>query len=144
MAAKQRSYSLHCILALLIISWPMVLTFIKYNGREKGGETEDLSYNKPNLVGIVISDEKPKFSWENWFNGSYQSETEDYNNDHSSMKESMVRMNNQFYYKAFNQIRVNGFVIGKEDYVFSEGYIFSAFGDDLIAESKVKDMMRKA
>jgi hypothetical protein len=144
MAAKQKTYTFHCIVALLIISWPMILTFIKYNSREKGGETEDVSYNKPNLVGLVISDEKPKFSWENWFNGTYQSESEDYNNDHWSMKESMVRMNNQFYYKAFNQIRVNGFVIGKENYIFSEGYIFSAFGDDLIAEEKVKEMMRKA
>jgi hypothetical protein len=56
----------------------------------------------------------------------------------------MVRLNNQFYYKTFNQIRVNSFVIGKEDYVFSEGYIFSAFGDDLVKEEKVKDLLQKA
>ncbi|MGZ4099588.1 MAG: alginate O-acetyltransferase AlgX-related protein [Bacteroidia bacterium] len=122
----------------------MVLTYMKYAKREKVDGVEDTSYNKPNLTGIVISDEKPKFSWESWFNGSYQEESEDYNNDHWSMKESMVRLNNQFYYKAFNQIRVNGFVIGKDDYVFSEGYIFSAFGDDLLSEEKVKTLLQKA
>lgn len=144
MAIKQKTYSIHCAIILLVIFWPMILTYLKYSKREKVDGVEDTSYNKPNLVGLVINDEKPKFTWENWFNGSFQSETEDYNNDHWSMKENMVRLNNQFYYKAFNQIRVNGFVIGKDDYVFSEGYIYSAFGDDLMPEEKVKTMMHKA
>jgi hypothetical protein len=144
MAAKTKTYSIHCIVALLALSWPMLLTYMKYAKRDKTEGAEDVSYNKPNLVGLVISDEKPKFSWETWFNGSYQAESEDYNNDHWSMKESMVRLNNQFYYQAFNQIRVNGFVIGKQDYIFSEGYIYSAFGDDLLPEQKVTDLLKKA
>ncbi|MFM7981698.1 MAG: hypothetical protein ACKPKO_20505, partial [Candidatus Fonsibacter sp.] len=44
----------------------------------------------------------------------------------------------------FNQIRVNGFVVGKENYIFSESYIFSAFGDDFIGEEKIKTQMQKA
>lgn len=144
MAAKQKTYSLHCIIILLAISWPMILTYIKYSKREVVDGAEDTSYNKPDLTGIIINNEKPKFSWENWFNGIYQEETEDYNNDHWSMKETMVRLNNQLYYKAFNQIRVNGFVIGKDDYVFSEGYIYSAFGDDLMPEQKIKTLLEKA
>lgn len=144
MAAGKKTYSIHGVILLLLISWPMLLAFWKYTKREKGAEVEDVTYNKPNLTGLVISDEKPKFSWENWLNGSYQEESEDYNNDHWSLKEKMVRLNNQFYYNAFNQIRVNSFVIGKEDYVFSEGYIFSAFGDDLVAEEKVSALMQKA
>lgn len=144
MAAKTKTYSIHCIVALLALSWPMMLTYMKYAKRDKTEGAEDVTYNKPNLVGLVISDEKPKFSWENWFNGTYQAETEDYNNDHWSMKEAMVRVNNQFYYSAFNQIRVNGFVIGKENYIFSESYIYSAFGDDLMPEEKVQDLLKKA
>nr|MBA3664795.1 hypothetical protein [Bacteroidota bacterium] len=144
MAAKQKTYSLHCIIALLALFWPMVLTYMKYAKREKVDGVEDTSYNKPNLTGIVMNDVKPVFSWSGWFNGTFQEETEDYNNDHWSMKETMVRLNNQFYYKAFNQIRVNGFVIGKDDYVFSEGYIYAAFGDDLVPEEKVKTLLQKA
>ena len=144
MAAKNKTYSFHCVLILFALSWPMIFTFIKYQNRDKADGVVDISYNKPNLIGLVISDEKPKFSLQNWFNNSYQAETEDYNNDHWSLKEKMVRLNNQFYYEAFNQIRVNGFVIGKDDYVFSESYIFSAFGDDLINEEKVKILLQKA
>jgi hypothetical protein len=141
MAAKAKTYSAHCVIILLLISWPMLLTFIKYQQRES---PEDKTYNKPNLTGLVISDEKPKLTRETWFSGEYQAATDDYNSDHWSMKEYMVRANNQFYYKAFNQIRVNGFVIGKENYVFSESYIYSAFGDDIVPENKVSDLLQKA
>jgi len=141
MAAKTKTYSIHSIVILFAITWPMIITYMKYQKRESA---EDITYNKPNLTGIVISDIKPEFNRANWFAGTYQTECDDYNNDHWAMKETMVRLNNQFYYKAFNQIRVNSFVIGKEDYVFSEGYIFSAFGDDLVNEEKVKDLLQKA
>jgi hypothetical protein len=55
-----------------------------------------------------------------------------------------VRLNNQLYYKAFNQIRVNSFVLGKDNYVYSEGYIFSAFGDDYVGEQKIVTKLQKA
>jgi hypothetical protein len=141
MAVKNKTYSFHSLLILVTLFLPMLVTYLKYTKREG---PEDVSYNKPKLVGLVISDEKPVFSWTNWLDGSYQSETDDYNNDHWAFKEKMVRLNNQFYYKAFNQIRVNNFVIGKNDYVFSEGYIFSAFGDDLLKEEKVRSLLEKA
>lgn len=141
MANKQRTYSIHHLIALLALSLPMLFAYLKYINRES---KEDITYNKPNLIGLVISDEKPKFSIKDWLDGSFQKLSDDYDNDHWSLKELMVRLNNQFYYKAFNQIRVNNFVIGKNDYVFSEGYIFSAYGDDLIKEEKVKSLLEKA
>lgn len=129
--AKTKTYSIHSVIALIAIAIPLLISFIKKD-------------NKPNLAGIVINDEKPKFSTSTWFDGSYQTEMEDYNNDHWAFKEKMVRLNNQFYYNAFHQLRVNGFVSGKEDYVFSENYIFSAFGDDLLPEEKITDLLQKA
>jgi hypothetical protein len=131
MAQKVKTYSFHCVIALIAISFPMLVAFMDKD-------------NKPNLVGIVISDEKPKFSWTDWFNGIYQEEYEDYNNDHWAFKETSVRLNNQFYYEAFNQIRVNNFVIGKEDYIFSIPFIYSAFGDDAVEEQEVAEKLRKA
>ena len=141
MAAKQKTYSLLHVFILLAISMPALLAWLKFVNRES---KEDVTYNKPNLVGLVISDDKPKFTLKEWLSGDYQKLSDDYDNDHWSLKELMVRLNNQFYYKVFNQIRVNNFVIGKQDYVFSEGYIFSAYGDDLMKEEKVKELLRKA
>jgi hypothetical protein len=141
MAGKSKSYSSLLLFALLGLLFPMLLGFLKYATRES---KEDLEYNKPNLTGLLISEAKPELNKTNWFNGIYQSETDDYTNDHWAMKETMVRSNNQVYYNLFRQIRVNGFVSGKEDYIFSEGYIFSAFGDDLIPEEQIKTLLQKA
>ncbi len=127
----KKTYSIHGVVILIAISIPLFISFV-------------VKDNKPNLTGIVISDEKPKLSSETWFNGSYQADMDDYNNDHWAFKEIMVRLNNQLYYKYFNQIRVNGFVIGKENYLFSESYIFSAFGDDDVNENRVVTLMQKA
>ena len=131
MAVKSKIVSKFCWIAFIGLAFPMVLGWIK-------GDIQ------PNLTGQVISTEKPVFSTDDWFMGTYQKERDDYNNDHWVFKEPMVRLNNQFYYDAFNQIRVNSFVSGKEEYVFSESYIFSAFGDDLMEEKKVNSLLEKA
>ena len=141
MNSKHKTYSIHLLVIFISLCLPMFYSFIKYQSKT---DDADINYNKPNLIGLVISDEKPKYSLVNWMDGSYQKLSEDYNNDHWAYKEILVRLNNQFYYKAFNQIRVNGFVIGKDNYVFSESYIFSAFGDDLIKEEKVITQLQKA
>ena len=141
MNSKHKTYSIHLLVIFISLCLPMFYSFIKYQSKT---DEADINYNKPNLIGLVISDEKPKYSLVNWMDGSYQKLSEDYNNDHWAYKEILVRLNNQFYYKAFNQIRVNGFVIGKDNYVFSESYIFSAFGDDLIKEEKVITQLQKA
>ena len=139
--AKMRGISLLNLLAFLGLSMPLILGYLKYAGRDSD---EDVEYNKPKLTGIVISDEKPKLDRTSWFNGSYQRESDDYNSDHWSLKEHMVRLNNQWYYDLFRQLRVNGFVSGKEDYVFSESYIYSAFGDDLIPETTIRNLLEQA
>ncbi len=131
MAAKTKIITPKIWIAFFALAFPMLYSYVKKD-------------DKPNLVGIVISDKKPEFNSENWLSGSYQKEMDDYNDDHWSLKEISVRLNNQFYYKAFRQIRVNGFVLGKEDYIFSESYIFSAFGDDFIGEQKIMSQMQKA
>lgn len=102
--------------------------------------------NIPNLKGIVINNENPNM-WLNkttWLSGQYQIQKDDYNNDHWAFKELMLRLNNQFYYNYFNQIRVKGFVSGKENYLFSENYVFSAYGKDYIGEEKIKTKLQKA
>ncbi len=131
MAVKTKTYSVHCVIALLALLFPLVVSFL----------SED---TKPELTGQVISETPPELNKDNWFSGTYQKERDEYNSDHWAFKEMSVRLNNQFYYSAFNQIRVKNFVIGKNDYVYSEAYIFSAFGDDVLEEKKISELVRKA
>ncbi|GAB4205354.1 MAG: hypothetical protein Fur0023_14070 [Bacteroidia bacterium] len=117
-------------LFFIAFSLPAVITFLKKD-------------NKPNLTGIVILEKRPELNKENWFSGYYQKQTDDYNNDHWAWKEWMVRWNNQFYYDVFNEIRVNGFVAIKDNYVISKNYILSAYGDDFTGEEKTRERCRK-
>jgi hypothetical protein len=131
MANNKRIFSLPVIVAFIALIFPLLATQVNDD-------------NTPNLTGMVISNEKPVLSRASWFSRQYQDDRDAYNDDHWAFKESMVRLNNQFYYDAFNQIRLKGFVSGKDDYVFSENYIFSAFGDDLMPEEKVSALLEKA
>jgi len=137
MAAKTKLYTAPILFAFLALAFPMLVGYLKKT-------------NIPQLTGIVIDNRDPdslltKDTWkEAWFSGEYQRLKDDYNNDHWAFKESSVRLNNQFYYSAFNQLRVNGFVSGKENYAFSENYIFAAYGDDLIPEEKIRSLIEKA
>lgn len=130
---KKKTYNLFVIIAFFAVAFPMLAGFMKKNKR-------------PNLTGIVINDANPDslFKMAQWFSGEYQNLKDDYNNDHWAFKETFVRLNNQFYYNAFNQLRVNGFVSGKDNYVYSESYIFSAFGDDYMGAERIKTKLQKA
>jgi hypothetical protein len=132
---KKKTYNIFVFIAFAALCYPMIMGLMKKN-------------NIPNLTGIVVNNANPdsllKKDKSMWFSGEYQSLKDDYNNDHWAFKELYVRLNNQFYYEAFNQIRVNSFVLGKDNYVYSEGYIFSAFGDDYMGEQKIKTKLEKA
>lgn len=130
---KKKSYNLLVLIAFAALAFPML----------KGWTKKD---KNPHLTGLVINNVNPDslFKAEQWFSGEYQNLKDDYNNDHWAFKELFVRLNNQLYYDLFNQLRVNGFVSGKEHYVYSENYIFSAFGDDYMGEEKIRTKMEKA
>jgi hypothetical protein len=130
---KKKSYNLLVVIAFAALAFPMLKGFVKKD-------------KNPHLTGIVINHVNPDslFKSEQWFSGEYQNLKDDYNNDHWAFKELFVRLNNQLYYDLFNQLRVNGFVSGKENYVFSEGYIFSAFGDDYIGRQRIQTKLEKA
>lgn len=127
---KKKSINILTILAFAAIMYPMLAGFMKKD-------------SKPNLVGLVVSDENPKFSVESWLSREYQDLKDDYNNDHWAFKELYVRLNNQFYYTAFNQIRVNQFVAGKDNYIFAEVAIQSYYGNDYIGRDKINEYLRK-
>ncbi len=140
--AGKKTYSVHGVVILFALFVPMLASYYKQATRIS--PDEDLTYNKPNLAGLLISDEKPKWTTRSWFDGGYQEVMDDYNNDHWAFKEISVRLNNQLYYTWFNTLRVKGFVSGKEGYVYSEDYIFSTYGDDKVDENRVVSIMQKA
>ncbi|MES2133618.1 MAG: hypothetical protein V4506_14815 [Bacteroidota bacterium] len=130
---KKKSYNLFVLIAFAALVFPMLKGFTKKD-------------KNPHLAGIVVNNVNPDslFKMEQWFSGEYQSLKDDYNNDHWAFKELFVRLNNQLYYDLFNQLRVSKFVSGKENYAFSEPFIFSAYGDDYVGQQAIKTKLEKA
>jgi len=131
MATKIKSYNLFIFVAFAALSYPLMMGLLKKD-------------NVPQLTGIVINNENPELNSNTWFSGEYQSLKDDYNNDHWAFKELYVRLNNQLYYQFFNQLRVNMFVSGNDNYVFSETFIYSAYGDDYIGKENIEKKLIKA
>ena len=136
-----RSHKSLIIIIWLALSWPLIYEGIRF---KKYKNKEGSAYNDPQLTGLVLQNEEPQFNWSDWFSGYYQQVRGTYWQDHWSLKGISVRLNNQLFYSIFNTLRTKGFVSGKNHYVFSENYIFSAFGDDVLPEGTVFEQMRKA
>lgn len=103
----------------------------------------NLIKEKP-LNGAFIPAEKPYLSDSTWFNGYFQEQQEKYLNENTGLHNTMVRINNQIDFSLFNKSKTDKLVIGKENYLFEDNYIFATTGTDYIGEEKIKELTQKA
>jgi len=80
---------------------------------------------------------KPSFSYESWFNGSFQHEFESYFNQHFGFRNKLVRLHNQINFSFFKKASTHGVIVGKDNYLFEESYIDSYTGADFIGKAKI-------
>lgn len=95
------------------------------------------------LNGSFATQDFPKFSIENWFNGIYQEEKQTYLNENFGFRPAFVRFYNQSYYSVFNIARANSVIIGKEDYLYEENYILAHLGRNFIGHSEISKTVDK-
>ncbi len=99
--------------------------------------------NETPLRGAIKKAEEPLFSWDDWFNGSYQKAAEKYLNTKFGFRNAMVRVNNQLYYSLFNKAKANGVVIGKKKYLYEYSYIDAYYGTDFLGTDTIHRMFMK-
>ncbi len=93
------------------------------------------------LFGYFQVPEVPKLTSESWLDGTYQSKKEKQIEESIGFRSLLVRMYNQWYYSLFNQARANGVSIGKDNYLYEEGYIKTALGDDFLGENEISSRL---
>lgn len=89
------------------------------------GDIVPLSYSNPNV--------------ESWFNGTYQENTNAYLNENFGFRSDLVRLNNQIQYSLFHATHTKEVILGKEDYVYVEGYINEYLGKNFIGHQAIRD-----
>ena len=95
------------------------------------------------LNGSFAKKESPVFSWDTWFSGTYQHDKEADKNENFGFRNFFVRLNHQIDFSIFGQARASGVIVGKENYLYEQGYIDAYYGKDFIGYNKVTEYLKK-
>jgi|WetSurMetagenome_2_1015567.scaffolds.fasta_scaffold42908_2 hypothetical protein len=98
------------------------------------------------LFGHFTTSSKPdskKWTWAGWFSGSFQEEFSAGFNDNAGLRMTMIRINNQYDYSLFGIIHAEGFIAGKNGYLYEEDYIKEYTGKYFIGKKVLDRKMDK-
>ena len=99
--------------------------------------------NEPTLNGDFLENEQPEFSWTGFYNGSFQTASDAWLEQHIGFHNTLVRLRNQLDYSLFNKPNAEGIVLGKEGFVFEYDYISELTGRDFMSYSFIDEKLRR-
>ncbi|HPX34813.1 MAG TPA: hypothetical protein PK345_07075 [Bacteroidales bacterium] len=100
-------------------------------------------FNIRPLDGDFILSLRPQYTWKTWMNGTFQSQFNNYLEDHIGFRSFFVRLNNQLDFFLFKKANAEGIVVGKNNMLFEYDYIRALNGRDFIGKSTIdKKLLR--
>jgi hypothetical protein len=115
------------VLALLLLPW------LEQN--------EHIFEPKP-LGGAQPSSENIKFSSAHWRTAKFQEGQEKFISEHFGLRPFMVRFYNEVFDRLFGEYQANGVIVGKHGYLFEEGYLLAASGQDYIGLDSINELVQ--
>ena len=97
-------------------------------------------FKEPPLKGYFHLRERPSlklFAWKRWISSTFQDEFSNRLNDNIGLRNSLIRINNQGDYSFFGIIHAEGFINGKQRYLFEEDYIHEYTGEYFIGKEVI-------
>lgn len=86
------------------------------------------------LQGVYDAGTKPEFTFDSWFKGTYQKQSDFYLKNNTAFNGELVRLRNQVDYSGFGNINTI-LTLGKDNYIFDPNYIYAREGSDLLSDS---------
>ncbi len=89
------------------------------------------------LDGAFLLSQKPdtkEFTWTSWFNEKFQNSFNKAVEDNIGFRSFLVRLNNQINFWLFKYTDNKNMVIGKDDYLYEEGYILAYTGSNFVGK----------
>jgi hypothetical protein len=114
-------------LLLLLLSAPLLHLTLKV-------------FREPELHGYYHQTDPPSltlFSPKKWFSTEFQDQFSTRLTDHTGLRNSLIRVRNQYDYSLFGMIHAKGFIQGKCGYLFEEDYIHEYNGDFFIGKAVI-------
>jgi len=93
------------------------------------------------LFGFYSDAPDVSFSIGKWWDGSYQKAKSDYFNDHVGFRPDLLRLNGQADYSLFGKTNYGGTVVGKDNYLFYENYVWAYYGKDFAGYEPLRRQM---
>ncbi|NQV01233.1 MAG: hypothetical protein HQ542_01185 [Bacteroidia bacterium] len=124
-------------LLLLIIFLLFVLPFI---------QSHFLFMEEQELDGFFKLAPPPSlkdFTWEGWFSGTFQEVMNTDTKDHIGFRNTFFRLHNEYDYRLFGITHAQGFIQGKEGYLFEEDYIHEYTGRYFIGKETLDYKLEK-
>ncbi|MGE0567825.1 MAG: hypothetical protein AB7O73_07740, partial [Bacteroidia bacterium] len=90
------------------------------------------------LSGAVTIPDNVKFSFDKWFNGTYQEQKENYIKSTFGFANLYVKTKNQIEYSLFKKVNAGGVVVGKNGCLYEENYITAYNGDDFVGYDSIE------
>ena len=100
-------------------------------------------YESKPLNGSQEQHADADFTWNGFFDGSYQKKKEDHLIDSIGFKNEMVRINNQMAYSLFNIPRAKSIVLGEDEYFYEQTYIEEYNGLNFIGNDSIKYIVNR-
>jgi hypothetical protein len=95
------------------------------------------------LKGAVTLPSDITFSKKEWISAEYQQKKEEYLISSFGFRSLFVRLNNQIAFNLFKKAKANGVIVGKENYLYEEGYINAYYGKDYLGEDSINHTIER-
>lgn len=89
------------------------------------------------LDGAFISEQQRTlkyFTWERWFNDAFQLAMEKTASQKTGLRNTLIRIYNQINFSLFQIAKAEKTIVGKDNYLFEEGYIIDYLGRNYLGE----------
>ncbi len=100
-------------------------------------------FQVPDLNGDFVEYEKPRYSWQTFYDGSFQTAFEQYLEQHIGFHNTLVRLKNQLDYSFFKKPNAEGIVIGKNSFIFEYDYIREITGRAYVGYDFIDEKLRR-
>ncbi len=95
------------------------------------------------LNGAYYPANNIKLSIHRWFDNEFQNQKEKYIKDHLGFRSYLIRTNNQMAYSLYNMPQTPNAVIGKDNYLYINSYIYNYTGENYIGDKKINSISSK-
>lgn len=101
------------------------------------------TFNVKPLQGTVSRVDNVQFNDTAWHNETYQKGKEKFLNQEFGFRNTLVRLNNEIYFRVFKLAKAKGVIVGKDNYLFEEGYIKDYYGMNFIGSDKINNVVNR-